>query len=83
MSRGRKVVGWKGRGKDGSVSVLVQKRQLDSRITDDLRYSRADALRHAWDGLIIGSNIGWLLQCDPSIVTMLYENGLNCLLIAR
>lgn len=27
---------------------------VDSRITDDLRYSRADALRHAWVGVIIG-----------------------------
>lgn len=66
-------------GKDGSVSVLVQKRsrQLDSRITDDLRYSRADALHHAW------------VRCYNAIrpsggrEAMLYENGLNCLLIAR
>lgn len=41
-----------------NVSVLVREidasAAVDSRITDDLRYSRADALRHAWVGVIIG-----------------------------
>lgn len=51
------MIGWKGRGKRW-IRFRSRSRDrgercsaaVDSRITDDLRYSPVDALHHVWDG---------------------------------